>query len=164
MVNGCELCKTARRVVKTGVLGCMVRWKRMQEHRYKGVKKIISVFLPLLYDAYTMMGQQEGANVGRHGGDICEMKGDSWRIVHDVPQSHRVMGGDPQRGRGMEPRRRDISKGVTHVPSLLSLLLLLWCAFLLIQSSCNHFPAVIFRAHVLLSCTQCFRVHVFLRY
>jgi hypothetical protein len=63
------------------------------EHRYKGVKKIISVFLLLLYDAYTMMEQQEGANVGRHGGDICEMKGDSWRIMQDVPQSHRVMGG-----------------------------------------------------------------------
>jgi hypothetical protein len=63
------------------------------EHRYKGVKKIISVFLPLLYDAYTMMEQQEGANVGRQVGDICEMKGDSWRIVHDVTQSHRVMGG-----------------------------------------------------------------------
>lgn len=100
------------------------------EHRYEGVKKNISVSLPLLYDAYTMMEQQEGANVGRHGGDICEMKGDSWRIMQDVPQSHRVMGGvTSQRGRGMEPRRREIYKGVTHVPSLLFLLLLLWCAF-----------------------------------
>lgn len=100
------------------------------EHRYKGVKKIIPVFLPLLYDAYTMMERQEGANVGRHGGDICEMKGDSWRIMQDVSQSRRVMGGgDPQRGRGMEPRRREIYKGVTHVPSLLSLPFLLRCAF-----------------------------------
>ena len=63
------------------------------EHRYKGVKKNISVFpssiIRCLYDD----GAAGRGEVGRHGGDICEMKGDSWRIMQDVPQSHRVMGG-----------------------------------------------------------------------
>ena len=40
-------------------------------------------------------------------------------------------GGDPEGAGVLEPRRREIYKGVTHVLPHLSLSLLLWCAFVL---------------------------------